>query len=260
MPVTELARLTWPEARDALAQARLALVPVGSCEQHGPHMTLDSDLAIADGFARRLAAELGDDAVLCPAVPYGLSEHHLAFAGTLTLRPGTLLAVVRDVVESLAHWDMRRVVLVNGHGGNVDALRLAAREAARDGHALVGAVMWAVLAADAVAARAAGPRYGHACEIETSVALALAPQAVRSERFATPAPPPAAEPLAEPQGARFDVPVPFEAWTTDGALGDPSRATREIGEEIVAVALERAVALARRMMSEEGGRAHARAG
>lgn len=260
MPVPELARLTWYEARDALARAGLAVVPIGSCEQHGPHMTLDSDLAIADGFARRLAAELGDDAVLCPAVPYGLSEHHLAFAGTLTLRAGTLLALVRDVVESLAHWDVHRVLLVNGHGGNTDALRLAAREAARDGRALVGAVMWAVLAADAIAERAAGPRYGHACEIETSVALALAPQAVRAERFGTPAPPPAAEPLAEPQGALFDVPLSFEAWTTDGALGDPSLATRELGEEIVAVALERAVALARRLMSEEGDPGHARAG
>jgi creatinine amidohydrolase len=258
--VPELARLTWTEAHDALARARLALVPVGSCEQHGPHMTLDSDLAIADGFARRLAAELGDDAVLCPAVPYGLSEHHLAFAGTLTLRTDTLLALVRDVVESLALWGVRRVLLVNGHGGNVDALRLAAREAARDRRALVGAVMWAVLAADAIADRAAGPRYGHACEIETSVALALAPRTVRAELVGSPAPPPAARPLAEPQDARLDVPVPFEAWTTDGALGDPRLATRELGEEIVAVALERAVALARRLMSDEGGREHARAG
>jgi creatinine amidohydrolase len=251
----ELARLTWEQAREALARARLALVPIGSCEQHGPHMTLDSDLAIADGFARRLAAELGDDAVLCPAVPYGLSEHHLAFAGTLTLRAGTLLALVRDLVESLARWDVRRVLLVNGHGGNIDALRLAAREAARDGRAPVAAVMWAVLAADVIASRAAGPRYGHACEIETSVALALAPQAVRAERIMAPAPAPAGRPLAEPQEPRFDVPVPFEAWTRDGALGDPRLATRELGEEIVAVALERAVALARRLAEEGEGHA-----
>jgi creatinine amidohydrolase len=253
VPAVELTRLTWTEAREALARARLALVPIGSCEQHGPHMTLDADLAIADGFARRLAAELGDHAVLCPAVPYGLSEHHMAFAGTLTLRADTLLAVVRDVVDSLARWDVRRVLLVNGHGGNIDVLRLAAREAAGDGRTRVGAVMWAALAADAIASRAAGPRYGHACEIETSVALALAPQAVRPERVQAPAPPPAGRPLAEPQGARFDVPVPFEEWTTDGALGDPRLATRELGEEIVAVALERAVAFARRLLSEEGG-------
>lgn len=250
----ELAHLTWRQARDALARARLALVPIGSCEQHGPHMTLDSDLAIADAFARRLEAELGDDALLCPAIPYGLSEHHLAFAGTLTLRAETLLAVVRDVVDGLVRWGMRRVLLVNGHGGNADALRLAAREAARDGRAQVGAVMWSLAAAEEIASRAIGPRYGHACEFETSVALALAPQAVRSELIQAPAPAPDREPPAEPQQARYDVPVSFEAWSSDGALGDPRRATRELGEEIVAVAVERSLALARGLIAQEGGR------
>jgi creatinine amidohydrolase len=251
----ELARLTWTEARDALARAQLALVPVGSCEQHGPHMTLDSDLAIADAFARRLEAGLGDDALLCPAIPYGLSEHHLAFAGTLTLRAETLLAVVRDVVDGLLRWGIRRVLLVNGHGGNADALRLAAREAARDGRAQVGAVMWSLLAAEEIASHATGPRYGHACEFETSVALALAPHALRSELIQAPAPAPDGRPAAEPQDARFDVPVPFEAWTRDGALGDPRLATRDLGEEIVAVAVERSLVLARGLMDQEGARA-----
>lgn len=255
-PSRELSRLTWQQARDALGRARVALVPIGSCEQHGPHMTLDADLAIATGFAGRLADALGDDAVVCPGVAYGMSEHHLAFPGTLTLRAETLLALVRDLVESLARWGVTRVLLVNGHGGNLDALRLAAREAVRDRPGtLVGAVMWSVLAADAIAPHAVGPRYGHACEIETSVALAVAPQAVLPERIAAPAPAPDGAdrpPLAEPQGARYDVPVPFHHWTADGALGDPRQASRELGEQIVAVAIERATALARRLTEDKG--------
>ncbi|MBB4663005.1 creatininase family protein [Conexibacter arvalis] len=251
--MSALSALTWQQARDALARARVALVPVGSCEQHGPHMTLDSDLAIATGFATRLAERLGDDAVVCPGLAYGMSEHHLAFPGTLTLRAETLLAVVRDLVESLEHWGVRRVLLVNGHGGNLDALRLAAREAVRDRpETLVATVMWSVLAADAIAQRAVGPRYGHACEIETSVALAVAPQAVLPERIAAPAPAPEAAPPSEPQESRWDLPVPFDSWTADGALGDPRQASRELGEEIVAVALERAAALARQLMQDKG--------
>ena len=109
--MADLSRLTWQQARDALGRARVALVPIGSCEQHGPHMTLDADLAIATGFAGRLADALGDDAVVCPGVAYGMSEHHLAFPGTLTLRAETLLALVRDLVESLAHWGVTRVLL-----------------------------------------------------------------------------------------------------------------------------------------------------
>ncbi|MGH3306554.1 MAG: creatininase family protein, partial [Nocardioides sp.] len=86
--------------------------------------TVDTDLAVDEAFAQRLDAELGDDALLCPSLPYGLSEHHLAFPGTITLRPDTFIGVLLDLVESLAHWDLRRVLVVNGHGGNIDALRL----------------------------------------------------------------------------------------------------------------------------------------
>jgi len=244
----ELARLTWEDARAAFAKARVALVPIGSLEQHGPHMTMETDTAIAVAFARRLGDELGEAAMQCPPVVYGMSEHHLAFAGTMTLRAPSLLAIVRDIVESLAHHGMKRVLFVNGHGGNLDPLRLAAREAGRDGPTKVATVMWAILAADLIAARAAGKRYGHACDIETSVALAIAPQVVLVDRIRAPAPPPAEAPLVEPQGARVDVPTPFEQWTTDGALGDPRRASRELGEEIVSLALRRAAAFALRFM------------
>lgn len=87
--MNELARMTTEDAARALDTARLAILPVGSLEQHGPHLTLDTDSAVAEAFARRIASELGEDAVLCPTIGYGLSEHHLGFAGTLTLRPNT---------------------------------------------------------------------------------------------------------------------------------------------------------------------------
>lgn len=246
----ELARLTWPEAREALAEARVALLPVGSCEQHGPHLTLDTDAQIAVALARRLAGDLGPVAILCPPLGYGLSEHHMAFPGTLTLRPDTFLGFLTDVVESLAQWGVRRVLVVNGHGGNVDAIRLAARAARRQHGVLVAAVMWAQLAADEIAARARSARYGHACEIETSVAMALVPDCVRPDRIAAPRLVGMPDPLTDPPRARVDRPFSFEEWTEDGALGDPRLASEELGRELVEAAYEKALAFVRRFAEE----------
>jgi creatinine amidohydrolase len=251
VPAFELARLSWLDAKKAFATARVALVPIGSCEQHGPHMSLDTDTAIAQAFARRLGDEIGELGVLCPPVTYGMSEHHLAFAGTLSLRAPTLLGMIREIVESLTVHGMRKVLFVNGHGGNLDGLRLAAREASRDGPADVAAVMWALLAADLIAKRAARSRYGHACDIETSVAMAIAPHVVFADRIAAPAPTPARPALVEPQGARVDMPTRFEQWTSDGALGDPRLANKALGEEIVALALSRATEFARQFADQE---------
>jgi creatinine amidohydrolase len=246
----ELARLTSPEARDALAAAELAIVAVGSCEQHGPHLTLDTDSAIAEALARRISDELEPVAVLLPPLRYGLSEHHMAFAGTLTLRPATFTGFLADLVESLVRWNVRRLLVVNGHGGNVDAIRLAARAARRDHGAVVAGVMWAQVAADEVERRARTARYGHACEIETSLAMAVAPASVYAERIEEPRPAGPADALTDPPHARVDRAIWFEEWTENGALGDARLASAEVGEALLAVAHERALSFARRLASE----------
>ncbi len=244
--MTDLAALTWRDAEAALASACLALVPVGSCEQHGPHLTLDTDTAVAEALARRLDAELGDRAVLCPALPYGLSEHHLAFPGTLTLRPEAFTGALLDIVESLAHWGIRRVLVVNGHGGNIDALRLVSRRARRDLASLVAAVMWAQLAVDEIATAADSASYGHACEIETSVVMALTPDRLLRDRIAAPQGRRSSDPLTDPPRPLVDRATWIDEWTADGALGDPGKASESLGERIVAVAYERALEFARR--------------
>jgi creatinine amidohydrolase len=246
----ELTRLTSPEARDALAGAQLALMAVGSCEQHGPHMTLDSDSAIAEAFARRLGDDLGPSAVLLPSLGYGLSEHHMGFPGTITLRPGTFTGFLADVVESLVHWGLRRLLIINGHGGNIDAIRLAARAARREHGALVASVMWAQIAADEIARRTQSPRYGHACEIETSMAMAIAPASVHADRIAEPRPTGRNDPLTDPPAARVDRVTWFQEWTENGALGDARLASLELGQAVVAVAYERALSFARQLAEE----------
>lgn len=246
--MNELALLTTEEAKSALANARLAVLPVGSLEQHGPHLPLDTDAAVADALARRIAKRLGDEAILCPIVGYGLSEHHLGFAGTLTLRPATFMAVVEDVIASLHHHGIDRVLIVNGHGGNIEALRLVARQVRRDTGVLVASVMWAVLAADVAAEVAAGETYGHACEVETSVALALFGDRVRLDMLDRPREQRSHDEMTDPPGGLVDEPVWFQEWTTDGAIGLPSAADAAGGKAIVDTFVDRAVAYARRMV------------
>jgi creatinine amidohydrolase len=247
--VPELSRLTTEEAAAALARARVAVLPVGATEQHGPHLELCTDIAIAEGFARRLTADLGDDAVLCPPLAYGLSEHHLHFAGTLTLRPATFTAVLSDIVESLAVHGIRRLLVINGHGGNIDAVKLAARQARRDQNVLVAHLCWARLASDVIRAEMAGEaRYNHACQIETSIAMALVPQIVRPDRITEAALVSRRDPYTEPHDGVVDVPIWFHEWTANGALGEPRAASAELGERIVATAHERSLGFARRFI------------
>src|ERR671939_106242 len=117
-----LANMTWPEAQAALAAADVVIVPTGSTEQHGPGMLLRTDTSIAAAVAERVANRLRPRAVVTPALPFGLSAHHMRFPGTLSLQPDTFMAVVLDVMRSLEAHGARRVFLLNGHGGNQAAL------------------------------------------------------------------------------------------------------------------------------------------
>lgn len=241
--MTALSTLTTAEASDALERASVAIIPIGATEQHGPHLDLRTDIAIATELARRLDHALGERAILCPPMAYGLSEHHLGFPGTLTLRPATMLAFLRDVCESLVANGITKVVVVNGHGGNTDATRLAAREIGRDLGCSVAHLMWGQLIGDLTPAYfEQGHRYHHACEIETSLAMECDPSLVRADALPGPAEIAALDGFTDSPGARVDVPQPFSAWSSNGALGDPRRASAEIGRTLVDAFLDRAIA------------------
>jgi creatinine amidohydrolase len=185
----ELARLAWPEL-DALlaAGARTALVPLGSTEQHGPHLPFATDTRVADALAERFCARV-PEAVRLPALPFGCASEHLGFPGTLSLGPETLAALLEDLVASLDRHGFRHIVVFSAHGGNAAALRSAAPRLARAAEraqvtvcaepGAVSAALFAAAAGFGVDARDAGH---HAGEIETSMLLALAPGDVRSER------------------------------------------------------------------------------
>ncbi|MHC4895128.1 MAG: creatininase family protein, partial [Planctomycetota bacterium] len=140
----DLTALTWPEARSRFGPDLFCLIPVGSTEPHGPHLPLDVDVTIAAAQARRAAErlrELGQDALVLPALPYGVTFFTDGFEGRVTIRPGTLWAILEDLIESLSEQGVRRVLLCNGHlePAHVKVLRGIALDYAedRDGKAKV---------------------------------------------------------------------------------------------------------------------------
>ncbi len=239
--VYDLTQMTWPEVREALKTARLAIIPTGSCEQHGPNMTLETDAAIAQAMARLLAERLHPSGIVTPVVPFGVSPHHMHFPGTLTLRPETFEAVLWDIVSSLKQHGLSHFLLVNGHGGNVDPLRILSAKLRDELGVQAASMMYMRLAADVIKNGARTRLYGHACEVEASVGLFLAPQTVRDERVAGEIMP-YALPHTDLYGAwRLDYPFRFDEFSRNGALGDARLATHAFGEQIVTTALGRAV-------------------
>jgi creatinine amidohydrolase len=187
-PEQRLGALVWREI--AARPPRLAIVPLGATEQHGPHLPFATDTLVADALAARLAARL-DGAVALPALPLGCSREHMAFPGTLDLEPETLVAVVGDCLRSLARHGVGEALVFSAHGGNVATLRAAlpALAAAAPGIRIAAATDLAALTARlhaeaarfGVAPEAAGH---HAGEVETSIMLAIHPELVRSDAFA----------------------------------------------------------------------------
>ncbi|MDH4247658.1 MAG: GNAT family N-acetyltransferase [Deltaproteobacteria bacterium] len=202
---------------------RLAVLPIGACEQHARHLPLDSDTLQAEYFARHLAQDL--EAALLPAIPIGTSLEQAGFRGSLSLRPATLAAVVEDLARELESQGFTRLVIVNGHGGNFilnPTVRALNRENRRLRILLVN--FW----------EHAGPELTppgdiHAGEFETSVMLAIAPHRVSGERVDH------VPPEEHPEVRQGDLThFGIARFSPQGVWGRPSRASAEQGQRIVA--------------------------
>jgi creatinine amidohydrolase len=237
-----LSDVTTEEAREAWAQVRAGILPTGATEQHGPNLEMSCDITIATALAERLAKAFFPKVALLPPFPYGVSPHHMAFTGTLTLRPETFDAVVGDLADSLARHGVSKLLIVNGHGGNHAPLSLTTAKL-RERGIQAASLAWFSLAADEAARIARHTPYNHACEVETSLALALAPHLVRTDKLAPGKIRPRPYRNSDPSGsAKVEVPYRFDELTENGALGDARLATREDGERLAAAVLERASA------------------
>lgn len=230
-----LARLRRPEVADRLGDRSLLLLPIGSVEQHGPHLPLDTDLVVPEAVAGELVARAGDelDLWLLPSLAYSKSDEHAWAPGTLWLSARTLLAVLDDLGRSIAALPARTLVLLNGHGGNSALLAVACRELHLR-HGLATFLLHPVVPADQGGPSAAteegmGVHGGFA---ETSLMMFLDP-----DRVGAPLPPAnLPETLRGNRHVRFGGPATF-GWSSadfgpDGYIGDPSGATPEAGRDI----------------------------
>lgn len=232
-------KLTAEQLRDRSRRDALVLVPVGSIEQHGPHLPTGVDALLALEVANRVAALLMESggAVVAPPLWWGLAEHHMRFGGTLTLSLPTFHAVLRDVCGSIMRAGFTRIALVNGHGGNISALNAIVNELTAELPVTIAVTTYFTAAADDVAEILEGQRgLMHACEGETSMMLAAHPELVVAHRI-----PDAHGPDCGLQSD--DVPVylwrSFEETTASGVAGDARPATAEKGEKLLAACVRR---------------------
>lgn len=246
-----LAKMTSPETAEALAGAEVALIPVGATEQHGPNMTLETDTAVAYRLALSMATALYPRAVVAPPLPYGVSYHHMKFPGTMTLSPETFQEVVLEVVESLRQHGLERFFIVDGHAGNQGALDVLMTKLRFQRGVRAAYLFYFTIVDDLMREGAKTERWGHACEIEASMGLALQPDIVRTEALEAGRLRPASLPYSNVmETPRVGLPLDFEELTENGALGDANLASEALGQRLADAAVERSVRFLERFISE----------
>ncbi|TKT76104.1 creatininase family protein [Aquamicrobium sp. LC103] len=211
---------------------------IAAVEQHGPHLAIDTDVAIGGHFLDRAEERLGDRVLILPAVKVCCSEHHMEFAGTLSVRHDTFLAYVGDILESVVRHGFRNLVLFNSHGGN-QAIGQVLLETfgARHRDCRIALLTWWRLAAPELEKIRESDFAGvnHACEFETSLMLAAAPDDVRTGKIGTMSYSATfdwanADMIRASRGALFRTMHAMSGGT--GVVGDPSLASAEKGERI----------------------------
>ncbi|WP_416838628.1 creatininase family protein [Haloferax sp. DFSO52] len=223
-----LSEATWTDVADL--DTDLAVLPVGSTEQHGPHAPLGTDFFNAESIAEAGVEAFDGDVVVAPTIPIGIAEEHRAFDGTLWVSPDTFRAYVGETIESLAFHGFDRVVVVNGHGGNVEALAEVCRRVSRTGDAYAVAFTWF----DAVGEQS--KNMGHAGPLETGLLRHTHPELVREDRIEE-----AREGAADRWGewvSGVNLAHDSDEFTDNGVVGDPADGDATRGEELESLAAD----------------------
>lgn len=238
MQLYHLSDMTWPEVQEALQTVRIAIIPVGAHEQHGPHMVESCDAVLAEQFSRRLAERLFPLAIVAPAIPIGVSIHHMRFPGTLTFKPETLIAVLRDMISSLQVHGIQNFLLINSHGGNQSTLDVACTTLTHELQTTIYYAKTTASAKEAIATHVKSKLFGHSCEREVSEAMVLAPQLIRHDKLS-------AGDIQEGRwkhlrpGSPLQGSYCYDEMTANGCIGDATQASLEAGTAIVDEALEK---------------------
>lgn len=241
MPEVEWSRLRAPELRALASRQAIVIVPVGSTEQHGPHLPTQVDALLVTEIARRAAIRAYSTipTLITPTIWSGLAEHHMSLGATLSLDFQSFFGLLRGICRSLVRHGFRNVLLLNGHGGNIAALTVAVNELAVELDAPIATSTYFLLAQPAFARILEHQAIvRHACEAETSMVLALRPELVDMS-LAAGAVGPTEREISQATGTdaahRWRS---FKSRTTHGAIGDPRTASAEKGERLLEAAAD----------------------
>ena len=231
----EWRRLRADELRERAKQDAIVILPVGSLEQHGPHLPVEVDSLLGEtvalGTARLVAAT--EPVLVLPCLWTGVSEHHMSFGGTVTLDFPAFSAVVSGIVHSVVRHGFRRIVLLNGHGGNDNGLRVLADDLSPKLNVPILQFTYWYAAAEPIG-RILETQKGlrHACEAETSMTMALRPDLVARDRIklAKVNTPPEMEELVGPGIYRWRS---LQSMSSAGVIGNPDAATPEKGKRLI---------------------------
>jgi creatinine amidohydrolase len=224
----------------------VVIVTVGATEQHGPHLPLNTDTDIGFNIAKRIAVASPVKTLVVPPVWAGFSPHHMDFTGTISLKQSTLFAVTYDIIECLIKHGIKRIILLNSHGGNMSLLKTVADEIGVVHKISPLYVTYWNLISDVIGEIRQSELGGmsHACELETSLKMIFSEDDVRLEK--------AKDVMITGNhfygvdmfaGNKVGVYKPFKSWTETGQIGAPTLASVETGEKIIDAVIDRFVKL-----------------
>ena len=228
--------MTWPQLKQVPRNGTLVLAPIAACEQHSRHLPTYTDTILVTAVAEDVEKRLPQQVLLLPTLWFGASAHHLRFGATLSAEVDTHIDMLCNLLVPLMDDDHDRLLILNGHGGNIDTMHVALRrlQVRYPDKQMTAASYWE-LAEKELAALAQGPRktMGHACEFETSMIMALRPDLVRREEIKDDPPPP------EPALRGLYLSEDMKQRTQRGAVGYPELATPEKGRAFLNAAIDR---------------------
>ncbi|MFD1705328.1 creatininase family protein [Siminovitchia sediminis] len=234
----ELAKMTWEEVEASLEKVRLAIIPVGAHEQHGPHMVESCDAVLAEKMAVKLGERLFPYVLIAPTVNMGVSLHHMNFPGTISLKPTTLIALLKDMVSSLYHHGIRQFLFLNSHGGNQSTLDVAVNMIKEEMDVELFYAKTTSSAKKAINKNVKSTLFGHSCEREVSEAFYLAPELIRIEKLQKGDIQEAGRWRQLRPGCALQGFYHYEEMTANGCIGDAQLANYEKGRQIVEEALD----------------------
>ena len=248
---------TWQELGGRVGEQPVIVLPIGSVEDHGHHLPLDTDNFLIWSICEEAAKRADGDILLLPLIPYGFETHHMDFTGTIDIQQEHLLHFVLDVTKSVAHHGFQRILIADGHGSNMPVLDLVARRTILETDALCGTFIWPGLAREEIRMQRESGRGGmsHAGELETSVYLHLAPDKVQMEK--------AVKEIGMPEsefiwmdlmdGSPVHVMDEWTRFSKTGTYGDATIASAAKGRPIFEAVVDAFVRLAREFKNRPRG-------